>query len=360
MFKNGQSVNWQMDYKRFVGMSYADVVRCKSTVNNTLGGFSKQEGNSQVKDVTSSRTHTPITQRVVLPHSKSMAKQSDVHSNLTRVRSDKGVNRKSASYADDVEIQSHNKFEVLNSINDIDLSEISNVSNIESHHAVYSQNSSRAKKHVNTAKRSNETNKTEVDGNVWCMDDHDKAVTATKNCRQSRIKNTGKKFTKEVFLKKEYEDKYDLELRFKPKYRQRVSEAKHIGTFKNWDNQMEDKYGFVPLGDIHVPDRNNKNPSIGNIKFLHETVKNSKNFNFMDSQIQVESQLNPEVWDSYLKQYWDKQLCYLIRYGFPLDHKEDSPLDHHFKNHNTATQYEADVKAYLKEEIQFGAIMGPY
>ena len=122
---------------------------------------------------------------------------------------------------------------------------------------------------------------------------------------------------------------------------------------------MEDKYGFVPLGDIRIPDRNNKNPSISNIKILHETVKNSKNFNFMDSQIQVESQLNPEVWDAYLKHYWDKQLCYLIRYGFPLDHKEDSPLDHHLKNHNTATQYEADVKAYLKEEIQFGAIMGP-
>ena len=166
-----------------------------------MGRFSKQEGNSQVKDITSSQTHTPISQGVVLPHSKSMAKQSDVHSNLTRVRSDKGVNRKPDTYADGVDIQLHNKFEVLNNINDIDSSEISNVNNIESHHAVYSRNSSRAKKHVNTAKRSKETNNSVIDGNVWCTDDHDNAVTVTKNCTQSRIKITGKQFTKEVLLK---------------------------------------------------------------------------------------------------------------------------------------------------------------
>ena len=359
LFKNGQSVNWKMDYKRSVGMSYADVVRCKSTVNNTLGRFRKQEGHSQNKDITSSRTNNSISQGVALPHSESMAKHSDVHSNITSVTSNKGVNRKPVTFADGFDIQLHNKFEVLNNVADIDSSEISNVNNIESNHAGYSRNSSRAKKYVNTAKRSKETDSSVIDGNVRCMDDYDKAVTATKNCTQSRIKIPGKQFTKDILLK-EYEDKYDLELRFKPKYRQRVSEAKHIATFKNWDQQMDDKYGFVPLGDLRIPDRNHKNPSICNMKILHETVKNSKNFNFMDSQIQVESQLNPEIWDAYLKHYWDKQLCYLVRYGFPLDHKEDSPLDHHFKNHNTATQYEADVKAYLKEEIQFGAIMGPY
>ena len=278
LFKNGQSVNWKMDYRRFVGMSYADVVRCKSTVNNTLGRFSKQEGNSQNKDITSSRTNNPISQGVVLPHSESMAKHSDVHSNITRVTSNKGVNRKPDTYADGFDIQLHNKFEVLNNINDIDSSEISNVNNIESNHAVNSRNSSRAKKHVNTAKRSKETNSSVIDGNVWCTDDYDNAVTATKNCTQSRIKIPGKQFIKDILLK-EYKDKYDLELRFKPKYRQRVSEAKHIATLKNWDKQMEDKYGFVPLGDIRIPDRNNKNPSISNIKILHETVKNSKNFN---------------------------------------------------------------------------------
>ena len=42
---------------------------------------------------------------------------------------------------------------------------------------------------------------------------------------------------------------------------------------------------------------------------------NQKAFNFMNSQIQVDS----DVWDKYLHNYWDKQLGYLIRYGFPFD-----------------------------------------
>ena len=185
------------------------------------------------------------------------------------------------------------------------------------------------------------------------------AGTVTKNCHKYDTKNSGKKASKDIVLK-DLEDKYDLELRFKPKYRQRITEAKHVRTFKNWDNQMQDKYGYVPLGDILVPEHNNKNPNIQDIKTLHEMVKKSKKFNFTDAQAQLQSQLNPDVWEKYLSHYWDQQLCYLIRYGFPLDHKQESPLNHDFKNHNTATEYEDDVKAYLQEEKQFGAILGPY
>ena len=121
--------------------------------------------------------------------------------------------------------------------------------------------------------------------------------------------------------------------------------------------EYEDKYGFIPLGDLVDPEYNEKNSTIDDIK---NTVKNSNKFNFIESQIQVVSQLNPDVWDSYFKHYRDKQLCFLIRYGFPLDHKQDSPLHHDFQNHSTANNYEADVRAYLKEEIQFGAILGPF
>ena len=159
---------------------------------------------------------------------------------------------------------------------------------------------------------------------------------------------------------KEYEDKYDLELRFKPKHRQRIHEAKHIRTFTKWDDQMEDKYGFIPLGDLVVPEYNEKNSTIDDIKQLHDTVKNSNKFNFLDSQIQVVSQLNLDVWNYYLKHYWDKQLCFLIWYRFNLDHKQNSLLQHDFQNHSTANNYEEDVRAYLKDEIQFGAILGPF
>ena len=67
------------------------------------------------------------------------------------------------------------------------------------------------------------------------------------------------------------------------------------------------------------------------MKNLHQAVKNSNKFNFMDTQIEVPSQLNPDVWEELLTDYWDKQLCFLIMYGFPLDFKENSPLQHELK-----------------------------
>ena len=51
---------------------------------------------------------------------------------------------------------------------------------------------------------------------------------------------------------------------------------------------------------------------------------------------------------------------FLIRYGFPLDFKQGSPLQHEMKNHSTANLYTDDVKAYLQEEGEYGAIFGPY
>ena len=92
---------------------------------------------------------------------------------------------------------------------------------------------------------------------------------------------------------KEHDNEYNLELRFKPKHRQRVNTAKGIRTIKNWDYQMEDKYGFITLGDLVLPEHNEKNPTIDDIKKLHDTVKSSNKFNFMGSQIQIVSQLKP-------------------------------------------------------------------
>ena len=50
------------------------------------------------------------------------------------------------------------------------------------------------------------------------------------------------------------EDKYDLQLRFRPKHRLKIQEAKDNHTFKLWNEQMRDKYGIVPLGDLYLPE----------------------------------------------------------------------------------------------------------
>ena len=80
----------------------------------------------------------------------------------------------------------------------------------------------------------------------------------------------------------------------------------------------------------------------------------------MATQIQLTSQLNPDIWDHYLQGYWDQQLKFLIRYRFPLDFDYPKPLRHENKNHQSAIAFKENVSHYLAEECQFGASLGPF
>ena len=74
----------------------------------------------------------------------------------------------------------------------------------------------------------------------------------------------------------------------------------------------------------------------------------------------MESQLNIEAWERVLVQYYDTQLIHLLKYGFPLDFKLDSPLHCEHKNHSSAIEFPEHVDAYLDEEHQFSAILGRF
>ena len=99
-------------------------------------------------------------------------------------------------------------------------------------------------------------------------------------------------------------DKHDLGLRFKPKHRNAINLAKDNATFKCWDDQTITKYGFIPLGASLVQIKMPKIP-VQVICLIFTTVLN---FNFMDAQISVPSQLKVDIWDSYLEGYWDGQI----------------------------------------------------
>ena len=54
-------------------------------------------------------------------------------------------------------------------------------------------------------------------------------------------------------------DRYNLELRFKPKHRNAINLAKDTATFKRFDEQTNTKYGFIPLGDLLCPEQDARN-----------------------------------------------------------------------------------------------------
>ena len=155
-------------------------------------------------------------------------------------------------------------------------------------------------------------------------------------------------------------NKYDLELHFRPRHRDRIASAKENYTFTRWNNQTQEKFGFIALGDLTLPPIDLQKHSKEHIFYIHRRVKVSGTHNYMKTQVQIQSQLKPDVWQKYLNDYWDSQLVLLLGYGFPLDFDYSTPLNSVESNHSSAKQYWQDVQAYLDEEKEFGAILGPF
>ena len=132
-------------------------------------------------------------------------------------------------------------------------------------------------------------------------------------------------------------------------------------SYRLWKQQSKFDFGFVPLSDfIQIPVRESFKTDIVEPSVLHKLIKASGTYNFLGLKIPVHSQLNVDQWVQKLEGYWDTQLLELIKYGFPMDFNRQSPLRWEDKNHSSALQFPHDVEAYLKEEIQFGAIQGPF
>ena len=93
---------------------------------------------------------------------------------------------------------------------------------------------------------------------------------------------------------------------------------------------------------------------------MHTVVKNTGKPNFLQARLPVTSQLNVDTWKTLLKDYCDKQLLQLLQFGFPLDFNRCCPLQHEIGNHSSATEFPADVDAYIEEECKFGALLGPF
>ena len=155
-------------------------------------------------------------------------------------------------------------------------------------------------------------------------------------------------------------DKYAMDLRFRPRHRIKVQEAKDCRTFKLWDAQMSDKFGYIPLQDQMIPDKNIKRCTHIDALKIHEIISKSGTYNFLHCQMQVHSELNADVWEQYLDEYWDTQLKYLIRYGFPLDFNKSIQLSYKLGNHGSGNKFPEDIKAYLTEEMEHKAILGPF
>ena len=120
-------------------------------------------------------------------------------------------------------------------------------------------------------------------------------------------------------------------------------------------------FGYIPLNDLKIyegPDIVWE--KIPDIIEAHKIIRNSGVPNFLKSRIPVPTQLNPQRWYFHLQDYWDKQLPDLINYGFPLDFDRNSILQPTYQNHTSAIQHKDQIEKYIIEELNYGAIYGPF
>ena len=159
-----------------------------------------------------------------------------------------------------------------------------------------------------------------------------------------------------------HEDKFAHSLFFKQtRHHALNSTVENCGYFKKWKEQRKYNFGFVPLGDFILPmSANASHQKVDNPVDLHNLVKGSGTYNFLGCRIPIKLQLHVDEWECELQDYWDVQLCEFLKFGFPLDFNRNSKLRWENKNKNSATQFLADVDAYLEEELKYQAIMGPF
>ena len=55
-----------------------------------------------------------------------------------------------------------------------------------------------------------------------------------------------------------------------------------------------------------------------------------------------------------LPSYWDDQLKFLIRYGFPIDFNNEILLSSEENNHSSATEFPDHVRKYFHDEGRLG------
>ena len=128
-----------------------------------------------------------------------------------------------------------------------------------------------------------------------------------------------------------------------------------------WKNQSDFKFGFVPLSNFILPAKSDFVAEPIRDPFeLYRHVKDSGKLIFLGCRIPVNSQLNIVAWQEMLQEYWNVQLIELLKFGFPLDFNRSCTLCCERKNHSSALQYPSHVDTYLQEEIEYGAIVGPF
>ena len=131
-------------------------------------------------------------------------------------------------------------------------------------------------------------------------------------------------------------------------------------SIRNFCSQNKDFFGFIPLSALPEPIQHKSTPTMLNHLEMHKKLKEDGRPNYCGLQLPVPSKLNAEKFFHYLKDYWDWQVAFFVKFGFPLDICNSKILLSDPGNHPSAEKFPDHIDYYLKEELKHNAILGPF
>lgn len=93
---------------------------------------------------------------------------------------------------------------------------------------------------------------------------------------------------------------------------------------------------------------------------LYSDIKSFYLPNFLGARRTLESGLHLQSWETLLQGYHDAEICFFLRYGWPVGYHKESPPAHAHDNHPSARAHASHVKAFIQEELKYKAIVGPF
>ena len=134
-------------------------------------------------------------------------------------------------------------------------------------------------------------------------------------------------------------------------------------------SQQDTPLGFLPISNLKrlaIASSLKPNKVLNDSNFdpvaCHKEVRATGTYNFQQAKIQLPSKINFALLEDLSSDYWDYQLLYFLKFGFPLDfpHEKETFLKSTEESHSSANKFPSHVKTYLDTESQYRAIFGPY
>ena len=197
----------------------------------------------------------------------------------------------------------------------------------------------------------------------------DSASIKERNCKvvtvKPKVNDNRDRCTKKVSIDSKSAlmaepSKYDLALLSMAKRREKLENAKHLPSHRHIFDQNKGKFVFLPVSAFPAPINDNSDNQNIDLITAHKLLRKDGRPNYKGLQTPVKSALNPEKFALYLKDYWDWQIPFFVKFGFPLDVDREIPIHSDKINHKSALDHPTHVEKYLADEIAHGAIMGPF